>query len=79
MTTNAALAFCSDAWWGLILNVFFLGGGAQGGHKFHWGAAATLAPPLEPPLTTLSYIGLLVVYVSLLTPPSKTNSTSSRK
>jgi len=40
MTTNAALAFCSDAWWGLILNVFW---GPQGGHKFHWGAA-----PLAP-------------------------------
>ena len=41
MTTNAALAFCSDAWWGLIFNVFW---GPQGGHKFHWGAAAPLAP-----------------------------------
>jgi len=52
MTTNAALAFCSDAWWGLILNVFFWGG-HRGGHKFHWGAAPP-DPHLEPPLVTLT-------------------------
>ena len=44
MTTNAALAFCSDAWLCLILNVFW---GAQGGGtNFTGGGAALPAPPL---------------------------------
>ena len=37
MTTNAALALCSDAWWGLILNVF-------GGPQISLGGRGPLAP-----------------------------------
>jgi len=61
MTTNAALAFCSDAWWGLILNVF---GGPQGGHKFHWGARPQLAPRLEPPWSFVVSDWLMVLYIA---------------
>jgi len=49
MTTNAALAFCSDAWWGLILNVFW---GPQGGTNFT-GGRGPLAPPWNRPWLVL--------------------------
>jgi len=43
MTTNAALAFCCDAWWGLILNVRFWG---------PQGAQISLGPRPPGPLGT---------------------------
>ena len=74
MTTNAALAFCSDAWLGLILNVF---GGPQGGHKFHWGAAAPLAPLGTAPEPIELQFGI-IDYVRQTTPHAKISSRRKR-
>ena len=53
MTTNAALAFCSDAWWGLILNVW----GGQGGTNFTGGgAAAHPGLPWNRHWTAITYV-----------------------